>query len=512
MLESEIVNLSQQILSSRKNANKISQLIDLICINDTERPEVTAPLCAMENAVTVFTHLFENGDILFEKPTENPKTDLSSVIQYKLWIGEHFIDCLRNMLNCLTKVSISNQEQILTHIMELLRLKFSVIFSQNSNPNLKNYCQDIYALLNKLLLNNNSVELVQTFCSYVDYDDVRYVVLKGISATIKEFAKSNQISDQVLEYIFLVLKDIAAYMPDSEDNDSPNSFLLTKKVFAELIKLEKKPNLLLLEAQRNAFGGAWLEFLKQPLSASLHKEILIILHNLLIPNFSKPRLLADFLTRSFHQGGGLALLGLHGLFVLVNEYNLEYPDFYKNLYTLLHPRIFDKKYKNRFFNLLQRFLSSTHIPSYIVAAFVKKMSRLLLVAPPYGILVILNLISTLIHTHPSIAYLINNENLEEVSRDPFLEEEDLANCKAALSSLWEVAALKNHYLPEVAKAAAIVHKGKVYKHNVDKLLDSGYQDLIKFDEPIFKSNAMNHVPPTSFVGNYEDITAEFWTF
>lgn len=51
-------------------------------------------------------------------------------------------------------------------------------------------------------------------------------------------------------------------------------------------------------------------------------------------------------------------MALNGLFVLMNSYNLEYPDFYNKLYNIMGNEIFSAKYKARFFHLLDMFLRS----------------------------------------------------------------------------------------------------------------------------------------------------------
>ena len=63
---------------------------------------------------------------------------------------------------------------------------------------------------------------------------------------------------------------------------------------------------------------------------------------------------------------------LNGLFHLIQETNLEYPDFYTKLYALLDPGIFLVKYRGRFFKQLELFLKSPLIPSYLVASFLKR--------------------------------------------------------------------------------------------------------------------------------------------
>ena len=63
---------------------------------------------------------------------------------------------------------------------------------------------------------------------------------------------------------------------------------------------------------------------------------------------------------------------------------LDYPDFYTKLYATLTPHVFTVTYRPQLFRLLKLFLYSTHLPAYLVAAFIKKMARLCLGAPPAG--------------------------------------------------------------------------------------------------------------------------------
>ena len=70
-----------------------------------------------------------------------------------------------------------------------------------------------------------------------------------------------------------------------------------------------------------------------------------------------------------------------GVFTLISKYNLEYPEFYTKLYQLFTPELLHVKYRARFFHLANIFLSSTHLPAYLVAAFIKRLSRLCLSAP-----------------------------------------------------------------------------------------------------------------------------------
>ena len=100
-----------------------------------------------------------------------------------------------------------------------------------------------------------------------------------------------------------------------------------------------------------------------------------------------------------------------------------------------------------------------HLPEYLVAAFVKRLSRLALVAPIHNQVLVIKFIANLLVRFPSLKKLINNPNVDSVEKDPFNNEEvDPSLCKASLSSLWEISSLKSHINPSVSKAAAFVDR------------------------------------------------------
>ena len=103
--------------------------------------------------------------------------------------------------------------------------------------------------------------------------------------------------------------------------------------------------------------------------------------------------------RSYSVGGAISLLALNGVFFLITKHNLEYPDFYKKLYSLCTPELMHAKYRARFFYLANLFLASSHLPEYLVAAFVKRFSRLCLTAPANSILLVLPFIGNLLLRH-----------------------------------------------------------------------------------------------------------------
>ncbi|NWI71833.1 NOC4L protein, partial [Todus mexicanus] len=176
------------------------------------------------------------------------------------------------------------------------------------------------------------------------------------------------------------------------------------------------------------------------LPTGLYKKVLVIMHDSILPYMNEPTLMIDFLTVAYGIGGAISLLALNGLFILIHQHNLEYPDFYKKLYSLLDPSIYHVKYRARFFHLTDLFLSSSHLPAYLVAAFIKRLSRLALTAPPEALLMIIPFICNLFRRHPACKVLVHRPNgPEDMSEDPYImEEEDPSQSRALQSSLWEI--------------------------------------------------------------------------
>lgn len=131
-------------------------------------------------------------------------------------------------------------------------------------------------------------------------------------------------------------------------------------------------------------------------SSQTHRQMLIVLLERVIKYLDKPILLTDFLMDSMDIGGPISLLALQGIYILVKDYNLNYPNIYGKLYSMFEPEIFHTKYKARLFFLADVFLTSTHLPENLVAAFAKRLARLALVAPSEDITVILAFITNLI--------------------------------------------------------------------------------------------------------------------
>lgn len=102
---------------------------------------------------------------------------------------------------------------------------------------------------------------------------------------------------------------------------------LWNTAFPETVRLGKSQTL--VTVQRNCFSKAWMAMLQtENLSEPLLKLILPKLQDDVVPFLKNPLLLSDCLTTFVATGGNFAILALGGLFVLMTQYGLEYPDFY----------------------------------------------------------------------------------------------------------------------------------------------------------------------------------------
>lgn len=272
-----------------------------------------------------------------------------------------------------------------------------------------------------------------------------------------------------------------------EDGVTPPAKKKRKKVGAD--GKEVQPRWASGSKHRKAFSDAWIAVLRMPFPEDILKSVLVRLHSNVIPHMLNPVLLSDFLTASIDAGGLIGMLALNGLFVLMTQHGLEYPSFYRRLYTLLDATSFHLTRRKRFFELLDIFLKSTLLPAYVGAAFAKKLARLALHAPPAGALVAIAFVHNLVRRHPACAVLLNREKLPASAQgakgDPFdAEELDPAKCRALESSLWEMATLQNHYCPQVARFVSVLEKDlskrdKTAELPVSDLASGSYASLVE---------------------------------
>lgn len=288
---------------------------------------------------------------------------------------------------------------------------------------------------------------------------------------------SNPVESKTLEAIISLLCNLDSVPSSTEE-------LLS--FFIPLSKKSKEP-LRSLTAHKRRAQEAWLAVLRSDLSTAQRKHLLRLTTTVITPWFHKPELLMDFLTDSYNVGGSTSLLALSGLFFLMQEKNLDYPQFYPKLYSLLDAELLHSKHRSRFFRLLDTFLASTHLPAALVASFMKRLSRLCLFGPPAAIVAVIPWIYNLLKTHPTTTFMLHrvsrtqSQNLANNStKDPFnMTEPDPMLTNAIDSSLWEIETLQSHYHPNVASLARIISEQFTKQtYNVEDFLDHSYVSML----------------------------------
>ncbi|KAI9253652.1 CBF/Mak21 family-domain-containing protein [Helicostylum pulchrum] len=117
-----------------------------------------------------------------------------------------------------------------------------------------------------------------------------------------------------------------------------------------------------------------------------------------------------------------------------------------------------------------------YLPAALIAAFIKRMARLSLTAPPAACVIIIPFIYNLLKRHPTCMTLIHTNKAVEEHNDPFdMDNMDPYECKAIDSSLWEVQTLSQHYYANVSTLAKIFGEQFLKpKYNLEDFLDHTY--------------------------------------
>ncbi|XP_072271810.1 nucleolar complex protein 4 homolog [Pyxicephalus adspersus] len=493
----------EAVLQSRANANSVFDILEYLESENDSDVQTAIRTCSK-----LFGTLLEKGELYIgDLPSEdaNLPDSMGAEEKYKIWMRHRYKSCVSCLADLLHHNSFQLQELALCILMKFIVLEGKFPLEAAKWKNDYRFSRPLLKLVVTGLLSEDKdfSPLIIRFQEYLEYDDVRYYTMYLVYEHITQIQKNTKesLTAAFQNNVFGLLSSIN--MPvDSE----LSHFLVEKKEKSD----DWKPAQ--LKEHKKVFEKVWMTFLKDKLSVNLYKKVLMILHESILPHMAKPTLMIDFLTAAYDVGGAISLLALNGLFVLIHQHNLEYPDFYKKLYSLLDPSVFHVKYRARFFHLANLFLSSTHLPVYLVAAFAKRLSRLSLTAPPEVLLMIIPFICNLIRRHPACRPLIHRPTAPgELASDPYImEEKDPAKCQALESSLWELEALQNHYYPDVVRAANVISRAlSMQESDISGLLElSSYELFEKQMKKRFGSVPLEFEPVRGLLGRKQDITAE----
>ncbi|XP_067910723.1 nucleolar complex protein 4 homolog isoform X4 [Heterodontus francisci] len=400
--QAQLLERLQLVLGNRKNANVVFDMLEGL-----EAEQEAEILAATRTCGRLFCTLLQRGDLFVGQlpgEEEGLSADYSAEVKYKIWMRHRYQSCIDQLLNLMMHESDQVQEVALCTLMKFVRTEGRWPLVKYEVDEHYIFPGELLKLLVKHLLQveRDTSSLLTQFQECLEYEDVRYYVMAFAAENIPSVMQSFKGGFLPIyqQNVFGLLSSI--HMPG--DESELKNFLVKQQSKHDAWKAAK------LKEHRRMFERLWLAFLKHKLSTNLYKKVLVILHESILPHMSKPTLMIDFLTAAYEIGGAISLLALNGLFYLIHHHNLEYPDFYKKLYSLLDPTVLHVKYRARFLHLLDLFLSSSHLPAYLVAAFSKRLSRLSLTSPPQALLMIIPFICNLIRRHPSCKPLIHRPN------------------------------------------------------------------------------------------------------
>jgi len=412
---------------------------------------------------------------------------------------------LKELFNCGEKKlsSISRECKSREKCQCALRALFNLLPSQNYNDEKNRQLFPIKPLANVLrnviLAKGDIQPLLEVVEEYHKYEDIRLSIWKGLELAAK--VESGLLSPTHVKNIIDIVNLIGAQPPDSEVG--PKNF------FCQI-----KEGLLAYKGMSECTLNLWKVLSCVDLPPNLKQTLLVTLLEHLLPRMKSPIFLTDYFMAALDEGGAISLLALQGIYVLVQKFNITYPDVYTKLYSLVQPDIFSTPYKSRFYYLLDIFLSSTHLPEALVGGFAKKFARLSLLAPSVDKCILLSMICNLLIRHRGLMKLVNNIDGDQVEHDPYdSDEADPSLSRAMESSLWEVKLLQDHVLPSVSSGAMFINNPLPnVEIDLGPLLDAHFSEVFHKElKKKTKNPPLCFEKPTSLLVPRMETGLSFWT-
>lgn len=473
--QTRILLLEEQILESREHYNNIVELQKLVEHVDKKPKSATIAAVAI---CRVFCRLIAGEKLV--KQSGASEAD-AQIVQ---WLKARLRDYTNTLVEWIGSPDATQESTALTLLMRVVKEETSG-GSKKTDHHWRGEKSVFVTIIRALIRKGDAEGARQEFVDkYVEEnDDVRFYTFGAIKQCLQE--ENGQEEDFVGNAIDL-LSQIEG-VPDSEEQledwygDEP----------------EGKHPLLSLNSHRKVAREAWLAVFRSALSHDQRKKLLSIATSQILPWFTGHiELLADFLTDSFNEKGSMALLALNGIFNLMTQKNLDYPEFYTKLYSLLDADLLHSKHRSRFFRLFETFMSSTHLPAALIASFIKRLSRLALQSPPGSIVWIVPWVYNMLKQHPPCTFMLHRaphpahaiyakhpRYEEEGMDDPFdMNQSDPMLTGAIDSSLWELETLQSHYHPNVATLAKIMGEQFTKRdYQLEDFLDHSYASLVDAD-------------------------------
>lgn len=524
--------LERNVRTSKKNANDLVELLEAM----DEETQPSHRLTALNCLRRIFVAFAKRGDLhaVAESGDSKNKSKKKGAQEkrkqvqnkFQLWMRSRytqFIKATSLAMGVQGSTTMARQTRVasLRTLMEFV--KMSKYLQREDDTQAYHYGNDIYIRILKHLVHSETMdqELVDLVAEeYLEFNDVQLYTLKNLKLILDRFktsSKTSQSAAPVVRNAFTLLLHVR--LPSRQDQLNPqdlfvpiedNSFEKLSSGVAGPARKRKRNaakekcaasvqhSVEKLSTHKRAHEGCWLSLLRSDMPKDVFKQALLKLPSRAMPHMEHPVLLCDFLTDAYNAGGVISLLALEGLFILMQRHSIEYPEFFTKLYAMLTPAIFLVTYRQRFYKLLNLCLNSTHLPVYLVAAFLKRLGRLCLTAPPAGALFVIPLIYNMLKRHPQCQCLVQKGKLgvvseESMAADPYdVVQPDLKETRAMDSSLWELEALQRHYSPSVSTMASAFETEDKLKYNIYDFTAVSYSSL--FAQSIKRGLRNKHAP------------------
>ncbi|KAL2118991.1 hypothetical protein VTJ04DRAFT_5950 [Mycothermus thermophilus] len=459
-----IARLEAEIQESRKHYNNIANLIDLA---QKHNDDPKTAFAASEALCRTFLRLLPAGNLVKRKDASEKESTVTN------WLRDRLADYRGTLVAMLSHKKLALPALSLAMAIIKAEAKHLVDRPEPVFPR-----NDFAAIIAAIL--ESPVDPLREYYAknfIRGYDDMRFYTFETIATYLREHEK---VDERVRDIVFDLLLSM---------DDVPTSKEGLDKFFIEEPQKKKHPLRSVIQHKKQV-QEAWLALMHLGLTKEQMKKVLGAMSTTVAPWFDQPELLMDFLTDCYNAGGSISLLALSGVFYLIQERNLDYPEFYTKLYSLLDADMLHSKHRSRFFRLLDTFLASSHLPAVLVASFIKRLARLALNAPPSAIVAIVPWFYNLFKKHPLTTFMMHRvprtqeekDRLEaEGMEDPFLPDEpDPMETRAIDSCLWEIVQLQSHYHPNVATIAKIISEQFTKQaYNLEDFLDHSYGSLIE---------------------------------
>ncbi|XP_037935177.1 nucleolar complex protein 4 homolog A-like [Teleopsis dalmanni] len=493
-ISKELRSKANDFLNSRRHANNLVDIIAYLQKCMDENLPTTAPILTLE---VIFKELLKRNEMNVEINTSTTKAD-DTETQYHSWLLERYEEALDLILKNIEHEKAHEAAQAVVTCMKLLSTEGKYPLSKNNTyPFPKKRLQNI---LKKILSpHKQQTAIIYRFKEYAEYMDIVFYSWKLLHNLGNKTLFANETF--ALNYLEFI-------------NAIPVTKALQEdvKILCALKNLPIDNFYVLIKKWINRVWNSLMQWIDN-IQESVHRQLLIVLLERFMVHLDKPVLLTDFLMDSLDYGGAVSLLALQGIFTLIQKHNITYPNIYEKLYSMFEPEIFHTKYKARLFYLADIFLSSTHLPESLVAAFAKRLARLSLIAPPQDAIIVMYFIGNLLLRHSGLKRLICAYSPAELSRDPYvMEEREPTKSNAIESSLWEIIALQKHAVPSVANTAKFISQPlPTTEWDLSTVLDIKEEDI--FDQEIAKKSkqyALAFERPLALALPRNDKVVKYW--